>query len=178
MHFFFIKKKREETVSKLWFFASRPQHTSFQRVSESSQVVHSATELVQSDLSSFLFVPYQPSHIGGVSLNVVHVICWDPHEWLHGWAPNLSQRHRERHHPPHALLHLHPLQSCADERITGRVWSGSSEGTLSWTTIWSRRLQFTRHGFHQLQGREVKERWSSQDTVGELKASHIKHGQI
>lgn len=37
---------------------------------------------------------------------------------------------------------------------------------------------FTRHVLHQLQGREVKERRSSEHAVRKLEAAHVQHAQV
>lgn len=66
---------------------------------------------------SLVVFPYQPCHVGGMGLDVVHVICRDSCERLHGGASNLPQCHCERHHPPHTLLYLPPLQSCRERRM-------------------------------------------------------------
>ena len=70
--------------------------------------------------------PYQPCQVAGVYLDVVYVVLQDSWEGPHGGAVAfLPEGHGEGHHPPHALIHLHPLQGCIDaserERASGTV---------------------------------------------------------
>lgn len=60
---------------------------------------------------------YQPCNVGGMGLDVVHVICRDSCECSHTRPTELPQCHGEWHHPPHTLLYLHPLQSCTDRQM-------------------------------------------------------------
>ena len=61
--------------------------------------------------------PYQQCHVAGVYLNIVCVVLQDSWEGLHRGAVSfLPEGHGEGHHPPHTLIHLHPLQGCIDMR--------------------------------------------------------------
>ena len=76
--------------------------------------------------------PYQPCQVAGVYLDVVYVVLQDSWEGPHGGAVAfLPEGHGEGHHPPHALIHLHPLQGCIDasererEQVGPSIWSWS-----------------------------------------------------
>lgn len=83
-------------------------------------------------------VTYHPRDVGGMGLDVVHIIYRDSCEGFHRRPADFPQRHGERHHPPYAFLHLHPLQSCKARKGGESETSGS--GLFSFTFRFNKTL--------------------------------------